>query len=72
MTKPNFNSKTKFEAIFVKTDKLSNTVSKKTGSHWFSQTGPLEAESWFFTKVTILDFDEMKKFYEENIFKIRT
>ena len=29
MTKPNFYSKTKFEAIFVKTDKLSNTASKK-------------------------------------------
>jgi len=65
VTKPHFNSKTKFEVILQNRTGCPKQFQKKTGSHWFSQTRPLEAESRFFIKMTILAFDEMKNFHEE-------
>ena len=41
VTKPHFNSKTKFEVILQKTDKLSNTVSKKNWQPLVQPNGTL-------------------------------
>jgi len=48
---------------------VQNSFGNKTGS---AKTRPLKAESRFFIKTTILDFDKTKNFCEEHIFKIRT